>query len=327
MGYAFISYSSKNQQMADSVRELFNRNGIETWMAPGDIPFGETYMSTINKAIKGSSCFTLLLSESAQGSKWVPKETERAVNYGKTVFTFMLDDVPMNDDFEIMLSTSQAIAIRRIDDNDENIQRLLTAVRVYTGEKNKSVSKEQMAKDNMGSVPKEYKVGTIITFGEYQDKPIDWQLLFVDGDKALIISKDILVKMPYNAKYEATTWTTCSLQKWLNNEFINTFYSADRQRILFRNRTGSLFGVSDNKLDNERFFLLGEEEANRFFKTKAERIAQYNGENSWWWLCSPGEYNTCAATVDSNGEIHCNNGSVSINRGVRPACWIDLSNF
>ena len=40
MRYAFISYSSKNQQMADSFRMLFNQNGIRTWMAPGDIPFG-----------------------------------------------------------------------------------------------------------------------------------------------------------------------------------------------------------------------------------------------------------------------------------------------
>lgn len=55
MGYVFISYSTKNQQMADSFRVLLNQNGIETWMAPGDIPFGSTYMATINRAIKDSS--------------------------------------------------------------------------------------------------------------------------------------------------------------------------------------------------------------------------------------------------------------------------------
>ena len=133
MGYAFISYSTKNQQMADSFKTLFNQNGVETWMAPGDIPFGSTYTSTINRAIKGASCFVLLLSESAQGSQWVLKETERAVSTGKTVFTVMLDDVPLNDDFEFMLSTSQAVAIRKIDENNENIKRLLQAVVEYTG--------------------------------------------------------------------------------------------------------------------------------------------------------------------------------------------------
>ena len=133
MGYAFISYSSKNQQMADSFRTLFNQNGIGTWMAPGDIPFGSTYTSTINRAIKEASCFVLLLSESAQSSKWVPNETERAVSYGKTIFTILLDDVPMNDDFEFMLSTSQAVAIRKIDDSDEKIKQLVVAIKTYSG--------------------------------------------------------------------------------------------------------------------------------------------------------------------------------------------------
>ncbi len=151
MGYAFISYSSKNQQMAESFKTLFNQNNIATWMAPGDIPFGSTYTSTINRAIKGASCFVLLLSESAQGSQWVLKETERAVSTGKTVFTVMLDDVPLNDDFEFMLSTSQAVAIRRINKNDDNIKRLLQAVIAYTGKskvKEYTVSKD----DNDGMV-------------------------------------------------------------------------------------------------------------------------------------------------------------------------------
>lgn len=134
MGYAFISYSSKNQQMADSFRILFNRNGIETWMAPGDIPFGSTYTSTINRAIKDSSCFVLLLSENAQGSPWVLKETERAISTGKTIFTVLLDDVSMNDDFEFMLSTSQAVAIRKIDESDEKIKQLVVAIKAYSGE-------------------------------------------------------------------------------------------------------------------------------------------------------------------------------------------------
>lgn len=145
MGYAFISYSSKNQQMADSFKSLFNQNGIETWMAPGDIPFGSTYTSTINHAIKESSCFVLLFSENAQLSIWVKRETERAVSYGKPVFPIMLDDIAMNDDFEFLLSMSQALAIRKIDKNDENIKRLLQAVITYTGIK--SVKKSSSAPD------------------------------------------------------------------------------------------------------------------------------------------------------------------------------------
>lgn len=140
MGYAFLSYSTKEQQTADSLRVLFNKKGIKTWMAPGDIPFGSTYMKTINRAIKGSSCFVLLLSENSQRSKWVPKETERAVNEGKTIFPISLDDVPLNDDFEFMISTSQAIAIRKIDEQSEEVKKLISAIKLYTDEEDEKAN-------------------------------------------------------------------------------------------------------------------------------------------------------------------------------------------
>ena len=43
MGYAFISYSTKNQSAADAMRALFNKHDIDTWMAPYDIPAGSEY--------------------------------------------------------------------------------------------------------------------------------------------------------------------------------------------------------------------------------------------------------------------------------------------
>lgn len=149
MGYVFISYSTKNQQMADSFRILLNQNGIKTWMAPGDIPFGSTYTATINRAIKDSSCFMLLFSESAQNSQWVPKETERAVSSGKTIFTVLLDDVPMNDSFEFMLSTNQAVAIRKIDENDEKIKRFIKAIKVLTDEVADNSSKASVVEERV----------------------------------------------------------------------------------------------------------------------------------------------------------------------------------
>lgn len=155
MGYVFISYSTKNQQMADSFRVLLNQNGIETWMAPGDIPFGSTYTATINRAIKDSSCFMLLFSESAQNSQWVPKETERAVSSGKTIFTVLLDDVLMNDSFEFMLSTSQAVAIRKIDENDEKIKQLLKAIKVLTDEIEENLNKDSTKSETVESSEKQ----------------------------------------------------------------------------------------------------------------------------------------------------------------------------
>ncbi len=37
MGYAFISYSHVQASSAGAIKEILNKNGIRTWMAPGDI--------------------------------------------------------------------------------------------------------------------------------------------------------------------------------------------------------------------------------------------------------------------------------------------------
>lgn len=121
--------------MADSLNAILAKKRIKTWIAPDNIPIGATYTSTINRAIREASCFVLLFSESAQGSNWVLKETERAVNYGQTIFTILLDDVQKNDAFEFMLSSSQAVTIRKIDDNDEKINQLIAEIKKYTDEK------------------------------------------------------------------------------------------------------------------------------------------------------------------------------------------------
>ena len=52
MGYAFISYSTRNQSLADAMQDLLKDCGIETWMAPGDIPAGSKSAQVINRAVK-----------------------------------------------------------------------------------------------------------------------------------------------------------------------------------------------------------------------------------------------------------------------------------
>ena len=56
------------------MKELLNKEGIEAWMAPGDIPAGSKYAQVINRAVKESACMVLVLSRDAQNSVWVAKK-------------------------------------------------------------------------------------------------------------------------------------------------------------------------------------------------------------------------------------------------------------
>lgn len=133
MGYAFISYSTKNQATADAMRELLKMHNIDTWMAPNDIPVGSKYAQVIGQAVKNCTCLLLLLSDDSQNSPWVAKEVERAINYRKTILPVQLEDIQLNDEFEMYISTDQIIAIRKLDENAAEVQKVLSSVIALTG--------------------------------------------------------------------------------------------------------------------------------------------------------------------------------------------------
>ena len=82
-------------------------------------------------------------------------------------------------------------------------------------------------------------VGDIIKFGNYfinDDKnkePIEWRVLEVSNNKALLVTKDAIDGKPYNTEWEDITWEQCSLRQWLNNEFINQAFSKKEGSIIF----------------------------------------------------------------------------------------------
>lgn len=112
MGYAFISYSTKNQTSADAMRELFRKNGIDTWMAPYDIPAGSKYAAVITQAIRDCGCFVLLLTNESQSSEAVDSEVElAALTFKKSIITVQLENVILNDSFTFYIHNKQIIAV------------------------------------------------------------------------------------------------------------------------------------------------------------------------------------------------------------------------
>ena len=77
-----------------------------------------------------------------------------------------------------------------------------------------------------------WRVGQIKTFGSYEQdnnksrkEPIEWRVLKVNGDLALVISEKILDCRPYNETRTAVTWETSSIRKWLNGTFLNAAFT------------------------------------------------------------------------------------------------------
>jgi len=131
--YAFISYSSKNQQMADSVRLLFQELGIPCWMAPYDIPAGSKYAFVINDALENCACLVLLLTNASQESQFVEREIERAITYGKPIVPMQLEQLQLNSGFKFYIGNSQIIAVPEIRADAPEFQKVLSGIRQFVG--------------------------------------------------------------------------------------------------------------------------------------------------------------------------------------------------
>ena len=178
-----------------------------------------------------------------------------------------------------------------------------------------------------------FAVGNYVIFGNYpqtndvnDNSPIEWLVLESDGETALLISRYALDCKPYNERYEATTWETCTLRGWLNSEFFNKAFSTEEKQYILQSDVSAdknpKNSTNPGNATKDNVFLLSIVEANKYFKSDDARkcaptdyaIQQgaYTSDSykvegrraCWWWLRSPGYYSILAAYVCTDGSIY-----------------------
>lgn len=108
----FISYSTKDEQEAYSMKYLLEKNGKLVWMAPDGIPSGRDYACAIPAAIRVTSRFVVLLSHNSAKSHWVRREIGKAVGTNKRIDgvlikDFTIEDIRQYDHLDFMLENVQ----------------------------------------------------------------------------------------------------------------------------------------------------------------------------------------------------------------------------
>lgn len=205
---------------------------------------------------------------------------------------------------------------------------------------------------------KQARVGDYVVFGQYEQdndtsngkEDVEWLVLDVQEDRALLISKYLLDSKPYNTTDDHVTWETCTLRKWLNDEFINTAFS-DMEKAQIPTVT-----LSDDDYNNsmdlgnatqDRIFLLNPGDANRYFGSDDERkcnatyyaINRYDHNNptintdgsidtglsKGWWLRTFPEYFD-GKYITYEGDQCSIDGTLvlTFDEFIRPAMWVDL---
>lgn len=105
----FISYHSSNRLEAHELAAKLEVAGLSCWIAPESIPGGDSYGSVIMQAIKSSRVMVVVFSQRTNNSLWVPREVERAINYGLIIVPFRLENIMPSDSLEFFLSLTHWI--------------------------------------------------------------------------------------------------------------------------------------------------------------------------------------------------------------------------
>ena len=205
----------------------------------------------------------------------------------------------------------------------------------------------QKTKDQLKNI----KVGSHINFGAYEQdnntsngkEDVEWLVLEIKDGKALVISKYALDCKQYNTSHTDVTWETSTLRKWLNNDFLNSAFSADEKAMIPTVTVSAdknpYYSTNPGNATQDQVFLLSIPEANTYFNSDNARqceptdYAVANGAydssdngNCSWWLRSPGYNQNYAAGVYSDDDVDEYGFYVSYGiYAVRPALWIDIN--
>ncbi len=341
MGYVFISYSTVNANQAQAMRNLLNSQGISTWMAPGDIPVGKEYAEVITDAVENCSCLVLILSQATQESKWVSREIERAVNYGKTIIPIQIESVSLNGKFELYISELQSVSVKKISNDDSEMKRALKCIIACVGYKYTDF-------DDPAFVAQK---GQLVFMGKYrqttsldsEETPLEWVIVDVQDNMALLLSKKCIdikaFDQSVNPLQKAIPWRDSSLRKWLNGFFFEHVFAQYEKQYICESEISNAgnydSGAGGTEETFDRVFLLSATEAENYFLTNQDRIAlgteflcaqnmSDDCENGvMWWLRSPGYYDYRASIVYENGAIDYHGFAANRNSvAIRPAMWI-----
>jgi hypothetical protein len=134
----FISYSTADKPVADAVCAGLEQRGFSCWIAPRDIVPGLDWGAAIIDAINGAKVMVLIFSASANSSKQIKREVERAVSKGVSIIPLRIEDVPLGKTLEYFISSEHWMdALSR--PLEPHVERLAASIRALLARPSKAV--------------------------------------------------------------------------------------------------------------------------------------------------------------------------------------------
>ncbi len=103
----FISYSSKDQDIAETICKALESRGNSCWISCRDVRAGENFQEAIVRALRGAKVMLLVFTANANNSDEIKKELVLAGRHQVTVVPVRVEDVVPNDAFSYEFATRQ----------------------------------------------------------------------------------------------------------------------------------------------------------------------------------------------------------------------------
>lgn len=131
----FISHSSLDKSICESVCELFESSGFSCWVAyrPKDLPPGENYTNCIKTAIDSSKVFVLLVSRNSLSTEQVMQEVALAnerQKYGLRIFSIIIDKSVTMDEFKDRMGYVFSVKQSAFWEQKESIDELMNQIHI-----------------------------------------------------------------------------------------------------------------------------------------------------------------------------------------------------
>lgn len=123
MGEIFISYTSKDLDIATKVYESLIDSDFTCWFAPNDVPPGGDYASRITEALEKVRYVLVLVSKDSGLSDHVHREVTIAAKNNKIIIPFRIDSFPLSDWMSYYFST-----LNWVESNEEQIEESIASL-------------------------------------------------------------------------------------------------------------------------------------------------------------------------------------------------------
>ena len=131
--HIFISHSSKDQKVAQTICTALETRGLTCWVYSRNIQPGQNFQEQIVRAIRAAKIMVLVFTANANSSNEIKKELALASQNNLVVIPVRIEDVIPNEAFAYEFATRQWIDL--FDDWESSIARLVELIAITSDDR------------------------------------------------------------------------------------------------------------------------------------------------------------------------------------------------